>query len=217
LGIVQEVLTGFDVGGQSFIIKVNGVSKTISFPAGGPYALDEVIGYINSVPPVGAGVTIAYRDNGFLLLQSPEPVAGTDSLGVYVAPASSPTTLQALGLFSGVESYVGQVAQAPMSEPDRQTVLPGQLLVAEGEAFNSESVNRAAFQVAINADLHHGLLLRKRQAKTEEMSLVNPGSGFTLSTTVFTGWIQNPTVDELEKVIVLLDANGNDVMVDVTT
>ena len=164
LGIVRETNAGFDVSSRSFDITVDSNSPvTVSF---GPTVstLDQVITQVNS----DVGYTVAYRDNGFLLLESPTDGEGS-YLKVSVDPASSPTdVLHNLGLFAGSESRAGEVAAPGHVEPERQVILPQQLSFAEGESFMAGAINRMAFQLAVNTDQQYGFIARKRQAKDDE-------------------------------------------------
>jgi len=211
LGVVQETASGFDVGGLTFKLDVDGVEKTISFAAGGPYTLDEVITQVN----VDAGLTVATRDNGFLRLES---ATETESGSLRVKTDTSPDVLFALGLFAGTESHVGTLVPSRTIDPARQTVLPDQFTIPEGETFEAKSFNRAFSQLALNTDILYGLTHRKRQAKATEQALASfSGQEFQINDTVYTGPDATPSSDQLRKILVVLHEDGNEVVLEEET
>ena len=206
MGMRRETPSGYDVGGKSFRLTIDGSLSTISFPAGGPYDLDTVIAEINT----DAGATVALRDNGFLRITS-TTVGGNSSVLVETDPASSPEdVLDILGLFPGVTSAAGELVSTPSVDPTRQITAPGQLTLAEGENISSEAFNRALLQLSINSDTSYGVTHRKRVGKVKSVVEATPSNGFTLTDTIYTGANASPTTAQLKDVIAILDDNGDE-------
>lgn len=213
LGVRQETDAGYDVESKTFRLYVdNDLSyTTVTWGVVGNQSLDQVIAAINSQ----TGVTVAFRDNGFLKLKSP-----TSGEGSYLRVESSSITsdvLYVLGLFPGTISKSGDLNQAGHPDPSRQVSLPGQLTWAEGESFSTRSLNRALFQLGVNAERNEGLLSRKRLAsstKVDDHAYSSPatreGYQFSGGTFVYVGPDLTPTSAELEKLFVVLDSSGRE-------
>jgi len=213
LGIQRETAAGYDLDGRSFLLNVDSTPHTISFSYASTLPLSEVISQINS----GAGVTVAYNDNGFLKLQS--PTAGdTSYLKIETDPSSSPTdVLLNLGLFPETEAYAGDLTQAQHVDPDRQVATPGQMAMAEGESFEARVFNRALASLAINNDRNEGQLSKKRVASRDSFDVASysvPGAvhGIQLSGDLlaYAGRTSTPSVAELQKFFSILDSEGRE-------
>lgn len=212
LGIQQEPSGGFDVGTKSFLLSVDdeGVYTTITFTAGNK-TLAQVITTINTA----VGSTVAFSDNKFLRLKS--PTTGEGSLLEVKSSSSGSDVLYQLGLIPGTMVWGGSLVPAGHPDPYRQQSTPGQLLVAEGEGYSAKAINRALFQLAYNAERSEGLLSRKWfavQKTVGTMTYTSPGlpEGYQVSggTYVYTGQATNPTTAQLEKLVVVLDADGRE-------
>jgi len=223
LSMRREPSGGFDVDGRSLFLWVDvaTVPTQISISFVGPnLTLNDVITQINSQASPTAGADVAFADNGFLRLRSPN--AGEDSyLRLQTDPASSPTDVFfELGLFSETIALGGQITQAQHIDPDRQVAAAGQLSSPEGESFSSSVFNRIAFQLAINSDRAGNLLDEKRIAIRKEFSTTyTPTSpdGIAINDTVFAGTTVTPSVAELEVLVAILDADGNELTKEVET
>jgi len=222
LGVKRETSAGFNVAGKTMYLWIDGqlvtFRKSINFNSySDPYTLDEVIAEINA----DALTTVAYNDNGFLRLQSPNSgQQGYLKLGTF----NDPDVFHELGLFSGTEVYGGQLKQAKNIDPDRQVALPGQFAISDGESFTADVINRAIHQLAVNTDRAEGLLGRKRLAKQEEsvFSSYTPtgtpdeeGVSILGNTTVYTGDTQSQAA--LDRLFVVLDQDGKEYVKKVTT
>lgn len=214
LGFRREEAIGYDVGSLSFKLTVDGSPFTVSFSAGGPYTLDEVIGFINS-PITGVSAVVASRDNGFLRLESTTVGIGSSLLlETDVASSTSPVDVfSELGLFSGTESVSGDLVTAAHVDPGRQVALPGQLSMMTGEDLTNDVVNRSIAQLAINADITYGLVNRKKQAKvtSHQFTVVSPSDYVTPTAVAYTGPNPTPAPLQLHNVAVVLDISGHEV------
>jgi hypothetical protein len=212
LGVVKETSTGYDVISKSFFLDVDGTQLNMTFSGSGTLTLQEVIDQMNVISQAGISEDVAFRDNGFLRLTSPTAGDGS-TIQVRTDPASSPTdVLFELGLFAETYVEAGDTAPAGSIDPDRQVALPGQLTWAHGENLEANAINRALFQLAINADRSYGILERKRMAETVRTTVVDPADGFTISDTVYTGPVTTPTAAQLEDVFTILDSDGNEIV-----
>jgi hypothetical protein len=197
------------VEGKSFKLYVdNTVTPTVvSLVGAGNLTLDTVISQINAA----VGSTVAKRDNGFLLLES--PTTGTGSYLRLEQDATISDVFLELGLFSESVSEAGELAQATHVDPTRQVCPPGQLTLAEGEDLDARAFNRALFQLSVNNDRNEGLLSKKRIASQGEVSLnytptgvpTEEGYQFTGSTLVYTGPDATPSLTQLARLFVVLD------------
>jgi hypothetical protein len=211
LGVRQEPAAGFDVGSKSFNLYVDSptVFSAVSFTAGNK-TLAEVITQINT----DTGVTVAHNDNGFLRLKSPT-TGGASYLRV-ASIATASDVLYELGLFPDTIVQTGDLVPAGHPDPFRQVSMPGQMTMAEGEAFSTKAINRAVFQLGVNTDRNEGLLSRKRlavQKTVAEHTYASPGTpeGYLFSggVYVYTG-PSSPSIEDLEKLFVVLDADGRE-------
>ena len=218
LSILRETTTGFDVAGRSFDLWVDlgatpPTKYTVALTGSANLTLDQIITQINAVTPQD----VAFRDNGFLRLESPN--IGEDSyLRIETNPISTPTdVLYNLGLFAGTESKGGSLQSATSFDPDRQVALPGQLSWSEGEDLDARVFNRMSFQLGVNSDRMSGLLDRKRMAvrKEWEGNPINSPNGIELSDTVYVG--DSSSIVELEKLFAVLDENGSEYTKEVNT
>jgi hypothetical protein len=215
-GMKKETDAGFDVAGKAFYLYRDALPAIqITFGVGSPnLTLNQVITAINTAT---TPTVVAYRDNGFLKLESQ-----TSGYGSYLKVEHDPlpgnsSVLSNLGLFSGIESSAGDLSSPVTLDNARQVVAPHQLSFCEGESFSASTFNRSAFQLAVNSDLHQGLLSRKRQAKIVELEVLNPGAGFTLNDSVYTGSVLAPTSAQLEEVVSVMDTTGLEIVIDVET
>jgi hypothetical protein len=208
LGVLQEPAAGFAVGGMSMFIWVDGVQKSIAWAAGGPFTLDQIIAEIN----LDAGLTIASKQNGFLVLKS--PTSGPTS-SLRLQTNANPEIFTLLGLFSEIAVFGGELVQAGHPDPDRQVSMPKQMAVSEGENFRASVFNRMAFSLAVNTERNEGLLSRKRVTTQKTVAThvyskpaVDDGYQFSGSEPVFVGAAANP--DALEDLFVVLDSDGRE-------
>jgi hypothetical protein len=220
LSVRREPAAGFNVSGKSFFLWVD-VSGTptqisISFTGGGNLGLSTVIGQINTQANPTTGADVAFDDNGFLRLKSPN--SGENSyLRLQTDPASSPTDVFfELGLFSETIARGGDITQAQHIDPNRQVSTPQQLSMAEGESVDSRVFNRMAMQLAINSDRTEGVVGRKRIPVRREIEVsYSPSTpeGFDLTGfTVYTGTATSPNSNALKKLFALLDAEGSELV-----
>lgn len=215
LGIARETSAGYTVNGRSFNLYVDGALTVISFIAADPHTLQDVVDRINTL----VTSTVAFRDNGYLLLRSDTAGEGS-SLRLETDASSSPTDVFAeLGLFSETEAFAGDLIQAPHADPKKQVVLPGQLTMAQGESFKSNVFNRAIFQMGVNSGRNEGLLSKKRIAFTKRVALTPfatagapEGYQFTGGTLVYTGELTTPTTLQLEDLFAVLDPAGKELV-----
>ena len=224
LGIVQESADGYNVFGKAFNIYIDGAAQeTVTFTGSVPLDLATVIIQINEQT---AGSSIAFADNGFLRLTSPNANAELSSLRLETATIPSDVFLE-LGLFSEIIAVGGQLTQAAHADPDRQVALPGQLALSEGESFDARIFNRALFQLGINTDRAHTLLDQKRIAVQREVSLLYPTTGspdgfqFGPPNTpsdvlVYVGSDETPSIAQLERQFAVLDADGREFFKEMT-
>lgn len=221
LGTLRETAAGYDVDGRSFRLHVDGNPYfTVSFSYGAFLPLSEVISQINTASQSAIGDDVAFRDNGFLLLKSPNTGEGS-YLRLETDPSSSPTNVfYNLGLMSEIESFGGDLAQTPHADPDRQVATHGQLSMAEGENLDAKVFNRALAQVAFNNDRHEGMLSRKRLAVRRELSIgsYSPGAEhgvqFTGGNLVYVGKTPSPSIEDLERLFAVLDDKGRELSYD---
>ena len=202
----------FDLNGKSFKLYVDsfvGSPFTISFTADN-MTLDQVVARINAL--TAAYGTVAYNDNGFLKLKSIVP--GNDGYLRLQSIATSESVFSILGLFSETEVYGGEIRQAPHADPSRGVALPGQMLMARGESFSSNVLNRIAFQAANQATRLSGFYEKKRIAITTEKQITYGGSGtwFQTSDIMYTGAVGTPTPAQLESIIGVVDLDGNEIV-----
>ncbi len=213
LGTVREPSAGYDVDGASFLLWVDGVMHTVSFAYGAKLPLSEVVSQINSA----VGASVASDDNGFLRLKSTTAGEGSSLRLQFNIGSTIADVLYRLGFFPETVAYSGDITQAQHVDPDRQVAQPGQMLLAEGESLTPGIFNRALFQLALNNDRNEGLLSKKQIAVDSKVSThaySSPGTpeGYQFSggTYVFVGDTTTPGVAELEKLAVILDANGRE-------
>lgn len=206
LGARREDAGGFDVSGKGFLLFVDGVQYNIGFTGSGNLTLDDVISQINAV--ITPDPEVAFRDNGFLRLES--STSGENS-SLLLETDANPEIFWELGLFSGVESRGGDISPSTSIDPDRQVAYHGQLSMMEGEDLEARVINRFLMQVAINSDMQHGLLTKKRVAKVDKTVVVDPSDGFVLTGSIYTGPNATPTEAQLEGVVSVLDSIGNEV------
>jgi len=205
----KEPSAGFNVSGQSFYLDVDGTPFHISFTGVGNLSLSSVISQINGTPLIPV---VAYRDNGFLRLESPTS-GETSSLRIRTDISSD--VLFALGLFSETISRGGDLVPAATVQPESQVALPGQVSWTEGEPFEARVFNRALFQLGINNDRNEGILSKKRIAVKDELlatyTTASP-QGRTLSGYIYCGDVTAPTTDQLEKWFAVLDSDGRELV-----
>lgn len=206
----QESTVGFDLNTRSFNIQVDANAPfSVSFTGVANLTLDEVITQINVASVASpVGTNIAFRDNGFLRLES--PTAGEDSyLKIEInTPGASHEALYEVGLFSGAESFGGDIAPTNTIDFRRQTAQHGQLSMAIGEDLTAEVINRMALQLSVNTDRASGLFDRRRLAEKTETNQPISAGGFTLSADVFTG----DSLANLPNNFAILDSNYNEVV-----
>jgi len=212
LSIKREEGLGYDIVGRTFFLDVDATQVSISFAGVGSISLDNVIAQINVLTQAAVGADVAFRDNGFLRLTSPTVGEGS-TLRIHTNPASSPTDVFfKLGLFSETTSAGGDLQPIGQIDPDRQVNLPGQLSIAEGETFDSGSLNRSLLQLAFNTDRNFAFLDRRKMAETDEADVANPSNGFILSGLIYTGASALPTEAELEDVVSVLRDDGSELV-----
>jgi hypothetical protein len=212
LGARREDSVGFDVAGKGFLLFIDGVQYNIGFTGSGNLTLDEVVSQINAI--IAPDPEVAFRDNGFLRLES--STIGENS-SLRLETDANPEIFLELGLFAGVESRAGDISPSFSIDPDRQVAYHGQLSMMEGEDLEARVINRFLMQVAINSDLQHGILTKKRVAKVDKASVVDPNDGFVLPGTIYTGPDALPTEAQLEGIVSVLDSFGNEVYAPVET
>jgi hypothetical protein len=210
LGVVKEPSGGYPVGGKSFNLVVDLNIYAIVFSAGNK-TLQEVIDTINAATLAGSpSITrdVAYNDNGFLRLESPEEDALAPS-SLEVNHITDYDVLFDLGLFAGIQHLGGEFRQAWHWDPDRQVAAPQQLAIVDGESFSASAINRSIAQLAQNTDFHEGLLGKKRVAKPAEIAPfvftaagVDTGYQFASNETV----LVDPST-ALDKLFTVLDAD----------
>jgi len=218
LGSRREDSSGFDIDGKVIDIYVDAHSVvSVTFSSAAPMTLDEVIARVNAVvgaSPVGAD--IAFRDNGFLRLES--PTAGENSyLRVATNTASGPQDVfYELGILSGSESFGGDIASTPIADPGRQVTQHGQMSMAHGEDINADVLNRTTLQLAISSDYNRQFWHGRRLAKTDQKDFAISSDGFTLTgEDVYCGTVPSP--GPLDSVIVILRQNGDEVVTESDT
>jgi hypothetical protein len=209
--IKREPSSGFALDGLSFYLYIDGQTvgdrTTVSFAGGDPWTVDDVVTRINTL----ATVTVAYNENGFLLLKSPT-VGGVS----YLKLESFPTTehvFDLLGLFAETESYAGDIASPGHPDPSRQVSYPGQATMPWGGAFDAAAFNRAAMAMAINTDRTAGLLDRKRVATRKEVEIVYNGTDLFIQIpdVVYSGTSGSPDMEDL---VAILDDDHNEILVE---
>jgi hypothetical protein len=213
----QATAGGFAVGSMSFYLWRDeaGVptQRQVNFPAGGPYTLAQVIGFINGT----AGITpdvVARNANNFLELRS--PYTGETSYLRLQAIAGSEEVFNLLGLAAETISRAGDLRQAQHVDPSRQIAGPGQLGMAVGENFSAAVLNRLAAQLGVNVDRVAGQTEeRKFGVRREEVIVYNAAAGLQLGLGapddgIYTGPVATPTTAQLRDTIIILDSNGNE-------
>jgi hypothetical protein len=216
--------TSYAIGSKSFILDLDPsgggapVAHTVSFPAGS-YTLAQIITLINTdvvnvTPPISE--VAAFDDNGFLRLKSPR--SGDNSyIGIRSVFGAEDIFIE-LGLFSGTVNKGGSLKQAQHVDPSRQIAFPGQLGAQWGETFSIDVFNRAALQLGWNTDLSFALTdLKKVPTLQEETFTGTGGLSYHLNLAnplvgVYTGPVATPTAEQLKDQIVVLDADGNELV-----
>lgn len=214
IGMRQETSAGYNVQGKQFYLWVD-VSDVptqfgVSFTGASNLSLDTVIDQINAA--VSPQPAVAFRDNGFLRLESPN---GGENSYLRLQTDVDAEVFFELGLFAETVAHGGDLVPAATIDPDRQVAMPGQLSWMEGEPFEARVFNRMAFQLGVNADRSDGLLSKKRIAvKDEVQSAYSPTSpdGVQLSGYVYVGDTLTPSVSDLEKLFAVLDGDGREVV-----
>ena len=228
LGSRKQPAGGFVVDGESFILTVDDNEPyTIDFSSE-PLSIDNVVLAINS--QVGGIGAVAYNNNGFLLLKSPtigDTIEKRSYLKITLVPASL-NILPELGLFSGAESYNGELVQAQHIDPSREIATFKQLALNYGEQFDANTYNRVAFQLAINTDRSNNFIDYKRVAIEQDTEsnldpyVAGSNPGLVLPYVVFLGKDSVPPSDpptsaRLEQLFAVLDEDGNELLQDVQT
>lgn len=205
--------SGFDVHNKSLALYVNGAFTQVDFNDYGPglYSIDQVVANING----DVGSTVAYADNGFLLLKSP---TSGDGSSLKVQSITGYEELPAeLGLLSGTEVFAGELEKATHLDPTRQVATPGQLAALWGEPLTADHFNRIAMQLATSVDDSHNLFYKRRtaQKKVYETTLAGvPSFQLATSDMVYMGPDAAPTANQLEEVIAILDENDDEIVVE---
>lgn len=222
LGIRRSA--SYAIGSKSFILDLDpsgggaAVAHTVSFPAGS-YTLAQIITLINTdvvnvTPPISE--VVAYDDNGFLRLKSPR--GGDNSYLGLRSVFGAEDIFNLLGLYSGTISKGGSLKQAQHVDPSRQIALPGQLGMQWGETVSVDVFNRAAMQLGWNTDLARALIDLKKVPSLQEETFTSTGVlGYHLNLAtpgndVFVGSVTTPSFEEMKNNIIVLDANGNELV-----
>lgn len=209
---------GYDVDTLSFKLHVDGNSNTVVFSTKGTnWTLQEVIDEINDDVTVPFD-DVAFAENGFLRLKS--PTSGSGGSLRLEAVGGSESVFDELGFYSGLEVTGGDPAQPAHYDPTRQVALPQQGAMLWGETFNADVFNRAAMQIALQADRAAGLLDRKRVAIKREFILTGyngSDTSFQLVPTdgepVYTGGLDYADPNfETDSFIAILDEDGNEIV-----
>ena len=206
-GIKREPSAGFILDGLAFKIYVNDAGPfTVNFSGGDPWSLDDVVAEINT----DTSLTVAFNENGFLLLKSPTP--GDGSYLRLESITSAEHVFDLLGLFSETESYAGDVASPGHPDPTRQVSYPGQVTLPWGAAFDAAAFNRVAIAMALNSDRTAGLIDRKRVAVRKEVEISYNGTDLHIQIPdmVYTG----PVTPRMEDLIAILDDSHNEILVE---
>jgi hypothetical protein len=213
VGVRKETTSGFAVQGEQFYLWVDvGGAPTqfpVAFVGAGNLSLDDVIDQINTA--VSPHPPVAFRDNGFLRLESPN--AGEDSYLRLQTDVGSDVFFE-LGLFAETVARGGYLESAISVDPDRQIAMPEQLSWMEGEQFEARVFNRMAFQLGVNTDRNEGLLSKKRIVeKAEHSVLYSPAGtqGVQLYGHVYVGDTVAPTKEQLERLFAVLDGDKREV------
>jgi len=205
--IKREPALGFSLDGLAFKIYVDaGGPFTVNFSGGDPWSLDDVVAEINT----DTSLTVAYNENGFLLLKS--PTTGDGSYLRLESITSAEHVFDLLGLFSETESYAGDVTSPGHPDPTRQVSYPGQATMPWGGAFDAAAFNRVAIAMALNSDRTAGLIDRKRVAVRKEAEISYNGTDLHIQIPdmVYTG----PVTPKMEDLIAILDDSHNEILVE---
>ena len=222
LGIRRETSDGYLVGGTSLNLYADvGGTPTlhvVSFPAGTGsgltiehFTLAEVIAAFQaSAPPLPANT--AQNSDNFLLLQS--QTVGQASYLRLESITTAEGVFPILGLEDGDIALGGGIKDTQHVDPSRQVASAGQLAMNHGERFSADVFNRLAMQLGINVDTQKGVSGRRRFAVRTKETFTGTGAfsaqiGTVSGSPAFLGKIVGPTVEEIKKVAIVVDAEGN--------